>query len=227
MTQGWSDAGTRMRALMIAVALLLVSCGAGAAAPAGDQERMLARAQLQNPDADTRLTGCRALAEIGRPEDLPLLHAHLFDEDDRVRSASEAVIWSIWSRSGDADMDRLFGTGVEQMRDGQLRKSVDTFTRIIAARPDFTEAWNKRATLYYMLGEDDLSLADCAEVLRRNPQHFGVLAGYGQIYLRRGDMQRALDYFERALAINPNMTGVQAAIDALREIMNRRARRFI
>jgi tetratricopeptide (TPR) repeat protein len=213
--------------MMVVLAVMLAGCGASAAAPAGDQQRMLARAQLRNPDADTRLTGCRALAEVGLPEDLPLLHAHLFDEDDRVRSASEAVIWSIWSRSGDADMDRLFAIGVEQMRDGQPRKAVDTFTRIIAAQPDFTEAWNKRATLYFLLGEYDLSLADCAEVLRRNPQHFGVLAGYGQIYLRKGDLQRALDYFERALAINPNMTGVQAAIDALREAVNRRARRFI
>jgi tetratricopeptide (TPR) repeat protein len=54
-----------------------------------------------------------------------------------------------------------------------------------------------------------------------------VLAGYGQIYRRMGDLQRALDYFEQALAINPNMPGVQASIDALREIMVKRGRRFI
>lgn len=214
-----------MRSLIVALAL---ACGgAGAAAPAGDQARQLALAQLQDANADARLTGCQALAEIGRPEDLPLLHSHLFDEDDRVRNAAEVVIWSIWSRSGDAAMDRRFTLGVEQMRDGRLREAVDTFSQVVAARPDFTEAWNKRATLYFLLGEDDMSLADCAEVLSRNPRHFGVLAGYGQIYLRKGDLKRALDYFERALAINPNMAGVQASIDALREIMIRRGRRYI
>ena len=72
-----------------------------------------------------------------------------------------------------------------------------------------------------------MSLKDCDEVLKRNPQHFGVLAGYGQIYLRKGDLDRALDYFERALAINPNMAGVQASIEAVREIMIKRGRRFI
>ena len=94
-------------------------------------------------------------------------------------------------------------------------------------RPAFTEAWNKRATVYFLLGEDDLSLQDCGEVLKRNPQHFGVLAGYGQIYLRKGDLPRALDYFDQALAINPNMGGVRASIDAIREILIKRGRRFI
>ncbi|MEO8008351.1 MAG: tetratricopeptide repeat protein, partial [Betaproteobacteria bacterium] len=104
---------------------------------------------------------------------------------------------------------------------------VDTFNRVIAMRPDFAEGWNKRATVYFMLGEDELSLKDCDEVLKRNPQHFGVLAGYGQIYLRKGELQLALDYFEQAIAINPNMGGVRASIDAVREMMVKRGRRFI
>ena len=94
-------------------------------------------------------------------------------------------------------------------------------------RPEFAEGWNKRATVYFLLGEDDMSLKDCAEVLKRNPRHFGVLAGYGQIYLRKGELQRSLEFFEQALAINPNMTGVQASIDALRELIVKRGRRFI
>ena len=174
-----------------------------------------------------RLAACTLLAEVGKQEDLPLLQSRLFDEDDRIRGAAEAAIWRIWSRSGDAATDRLFERGLAQMRDGHLRVAADTFSRVIAMRPGFTEAWNKRATVYFLLGEDELSLKDCDEVLKRNPQHFGVLAGYGQIYLRMGDLQRALDYFEQALAINPNMSGVQASIDALREIMVKRGRRFI
>jgi len=209
------------------MALLLASVCAFAARQSEDESRKLALTQLQSPDADARLAACTLLAEIGKQEDLPFLQSHLFDEDDRIRGTAEAAIWRIWGRSGDAAADRLFERGLEQMRESRLRGAVDIFSRVIDMRPAFTEAWNKRATVYFLLGEDDLSLQDCDEVLKRNPQHFGVLAGYGQIYLRKGELERALDYFEQALAINPNMPGVQASIDALREIMVKRGRRFI
>jgi tetratricopeptide (TPR) repeat protein len=202
-------------------------CCAFAARQNDDETRKLALTQLQSRDADVRLAACMLLAEVGKQEDLPFLQAHLFDEDDRIRGTAETAIWAIWSRSGDAATDRLFERGLEQMREGQLRVAVDTFSRVIAMRPDFTEAWNKRATVYFLIGEDDLSLKDCDEVLNRNPQHFGVLAGYGQIYLRKGEFQRALDYLEQAITINPNMPGVQASIDAVREILIKRSRRFI
>ncbi len=217
------------RALCAATAIVvLVACGCACAAGKNDDEtRMLALTQLQSRDADARLAACSVLAEIGKREDLPLLLSHLYDEDDRIRSTAEAAVWRIWGRSGDAATDRLFNRGLEQMQEGQLRGAVDTFNRVIALRPDFAEGWNKRATVYFLLGEDELSLKDCDEVLKRNPQHFGVLAGYGQIYLRKGELQRALDYFEQAIAINPNMGGVQASIDAVREIMVKRGRRFI
>jgi len=217
----------RMRCSAAAIALLL-ACGCAWAARQNDDEtRKLALTQLQSRDADVRLAACTLLAEVGKQEDLPFLQSHLFDEDDRIRGTAERAIWAIWSRSGDAATDRLFERGLEQMREGRLRVAVDTFNRVIAMRPGFTEAWNKRATVYFLLGEDDLSLKDCDEVLKRNPHHFGVLAGYGQIYLRKGELQLALEYFEQAIAINPNMAGVQASIDALREIMVKRGRRFI
>ena len=213
--------------MMAAIAMMLACGWVSAARQNDDETRKLALAQLHSPDADLRLAACAVLGEIGRQEDLPLVQRHLFDDDERVRGTAEATIWSIWSRSGDAATDRLFERGVEQMRGGRLRIAVDTFNQVIAMRPGFAEGWNKRATVYFLLGEDDLSLKDCDEVLKRNPQHFGVLAGYGQIYLRKGELQRALDYFEQALAINPNMAGVQASIDAVREVLIKRGRRFI
>jgi tetratricopeptide (TPR) repeat protein len=221
-------AGAMRTQCMLAAVALLLACGSlYAARPDDDETRKLAIAQLQSRDVDMRLAACTVLVEIGRQPDLALLQARLFDDDERVRGAAEAAIWAIWSRSGDPAADRLFERGVEQMRDGRLRMAADTFGRVIALRPAFTEAWNKRATVYYLLGEDELSLKDCDEVLKRNPQHFGVLAGYGQIYLRKGDLPRALDYFEQALAINPNMAGVQASIDVVREVLIKRGRRFI
>lgn len=217
----------RMRVVVVTIAALLVLCSAAGAQREDGEARKKALVQLQARDADGRVSACETLAQVGKQEDLLLLQSRLFDDDERVRAIAETAIWAIWSRSGDAAADRLFERGVDQMRNGQLKPAVDTFGQVIAMRPEFTEAWNKRATIYFLLGEDDLSLKDCDEVLKRNPQHFGVLAGYGQIYLRKGDLPRALDYFEQALAINPNMVGVQASIDAVRGILVKRGRRFI
>jgi tetratricopeptide (TPR) repeat protein len=213
--------------MTVAMVMLLFCASAGVARQNDAESRELALTHAQSRDADLRLEACTVLAKVGKQEDLTLLQSRLFDDDERVRDAAEAAIWAIWSRSGDAATDRLFAQGMEQMRDGRLRMAVDTFSRVIAMRPDFAEGWNKRATVYFLLGENDLSLKDCDEVVKRNPAHFGVLAGYGQIYLRKGELQRALDYFEQALATNPNMTGVQASIEALRELMVKRGRRFI
>ncbi|HVY04369.1 MAG TPA: tetratricopeptide repeat protein [Burkholderiales bacterium] len=218
---------TWLLALALAIGMAISPAGADAAKSDRQEARKAALAHLESRDAEERMEGCTALAEVGRPSDLQPLQVHLEDEDERVRAVAEAAIWAIWSRSGDPEVDSLFQRGMAMMRDGQLESAIEVFTQVITRKPDFTEAWNKRATLYFLLGDDELSLKDCDEVLKRNPQHFGVLAGYGQIYLRKGDLQRALEYFERALAINPNMPGVEASIESLREILVKRSRRYI
>jgi tetratricopeptide (TPR) repeat protein len=67
-----------------------------------------------------------------------------------------------------------------------------------------------------LLHRFDQSLQDCDEVIKRNPQHFGALSGYGMIYLRLGKLENALGYFERALEINPNLKGVEESIERIR-----------
>ncbi len=189
--------------------------------------RQRALADLQQKDAQTRAGACAVLAELGTPGDLPQLLAALYDPDARVRQAAEGAIWQVWGRSGNQATDRLFERGLTQMQRGDLPAAVETFGRVIDMNPDFAEGWNKRATVYFLLGEDDLSLKDCAEVLKRNPQHFGVLSGYGQIYLRKGDLERALDYFRRALTINPNMQGVRNSVELIEKVLVERRRKFI
>ena len=110
-------------------------------------------------------------------------------------------------------MDALYGVGVEQMQAGSLGAAIATFTRVIELKPDFAEGWNKRATLYFLVGEYRKSLADCDQVIERNPHHFGVLSGYAQIYARLGAYDRALDYARRALALNPNLSGMRESIE--------------
>lgn len=211
---------------VILVALLPAAGQILAQEPEG-MSRERALADLQKRDAQIRAGACAVLGELGTPADLPPLMAALYDPDARVRQAAEGAIWQVWGRSGDQPTDLLFERGVAQMQSGELPAAVETFSRVIGMNPDFAEGWNKRATVYFLLGEDDLSLNDCAEVLKRNPQHFGVLSGYGQIYIRKGDLERALDYFRRALTINPNMEGVRSSIELIEKILVERRRKFI
>ncbi|MEO6625937.1 MAG: tetratricopeptide repeat protein, partial [Burkholderiaceae bacterium] len=96
---------------------------------------------------------------------------------------------------------------------------------IIRRKPAFAEGWNKRATLHYLMGDFELSLKDCDEVIKRNPNHFGALSGYGQIYLNLGDLEKALAYFERALAVNPNLPGANITIRQLQQQLQEKQRK--
>jgi tetratricopeptide (TPR) repeat protein len=149
----------------------------------------------------------------------------LRDPNAELRGLAEQAIWVVWSRSGDAQVDKLFEQGIEEMNTGRAAESIATFTRITEMKPDFAEGWNKRATIYFMTGELQKSLKDCDEVIRRNPAHFGALAGYGQIYLQLGDYEKALDYFRRALAVNPNMEGVEFNVRLLERVVEERRKK--
>jgi tetratricopeptide (TPR) repeat protein len=200
---------------LVAGALALVVVGGTAA----ELTREQALAALQSADATVRRGGVEWLAEAGQMEDVPALVKALRDGNPTVRALAERAMWQLWSRSGDEEVDRLFAIGLEQMTRRQGDTAVETFTRIIQRRPDFAEGWNKRATVYYLLGQYEKSLADCDEVLKRNPYHFGALSGYGMIYLQLDRPAQALDYFERALAVNPNMGSVEETVETLRKLL--------
>jgi tetratricopeptide (TPR) repeat protein len=205
------------------VLALLVALAVVATAEAGPG-RADALAALATPDVEARRVGAAALAQVGELDDAPVLVRALRDADAQVRRLAERALWAVWSRSGDATIDHILEIGVAQMREGQIEASVETFSDIIRRRPDFAEGWNKRATAYYLLGDWRRSAADCDEVLRRNPQHFGALSGYGMIWLQLDQPTRALARFEEALAVNPNLDSVQETIDALRALLLKQRR---
>jgi tetratricopeptide (TPR) repeat protein len=184
--------------------------------------REQALGQLRASETEERRRGVAWLAELGQMPDVPALVQALRDPDLVVRRLAQQSIWQVWSRSGDEDVDALFQTGVVQMSRGDLDEATATFTRIIERKPDFAEGWNKRATVYYLAGEYDKSLRDCDEVMKRNPLHFGALSGYGQIHLQLGQPDKALPYFERALAINPTLGQVEAVIEQLKRVLRQR-----
>ena len=182
---------------------------------------------LSSADESMRREAATRLSEIGTMADSTRLVASLRDPDGEVRERAEQGLWSIWARSGDPRVDRLYEAGVEEMNAGDLKQSIATFTRIIELKPDFAEGWNKRATVYFLAGELRKSLADCDEVMKRNPNHFGALAGYAQIYFRLEYYDRALEYSRRALAINPNLDGVRSNMEVIEHVLEQRRRQMI
>lgn len=216
------------RRLAVAALAGLLALAALPPAEATRPTREQALAALANDkDPDARRRGALWLGETGTMADASRLVDALRDSDPVVRGIAETALWELWSRSGDDATDRLFAIGVEQMRLHQPEAAAETFSRVIRHRPDFAEGWNKRATVYYILGDYRKSLADCDEVLKRNPYHFGALSGYGMIYLNLNQPGQALDYFERALRLNPNLRSVEEAIDTLRGVLLERRKNAI
>lgn len=182
---------------------------------AAEMTREQALRAVERPDANARLAGVERLAEIGQMADADRLLGRLGDADPRVRASASDAMWRIWSRSGDPAIDALFARGLEQMQATAFADALAVFDEIVARKPDFAEGWNKRATLYFLLGEDQKSLLDCDEVLKRNPNHFGALSGVGQIHLKLGHPQQALEFFRRALKVNPNLESLRQVIPIL------------
>jgi len=223
-------AGAARRALgasAILFALVTLFAVAGPLEAGEIQTRDEAVRALAQPDARTRRDAASRLGEVGTMEDARVLVRALRDPDEATRESAEQALWRIWARSGDEAVDRLYAVGIHQMEEGELRQGIATFTRIIEQKPEFAEAWNKRATLYFMTGELRKSLADCDEVIKRNPWHFGALAGYTQIYIQLEYYDRALAYARRALEVNPNMDGIRRSLMLLEHVQEQRRQQMI
>ena len=199
------------------ILLLSLTMSAPAAFPQPPQSREQALAALRSADAATRAEGVVWIANRGAPADDGLLHERLRDESAFVRSYAEQALLLLWSRSGDAELDRTMARGIEHMQAGEQAQAVAVFSSVISSRPDFAEAWNKRATAYSLAGDYRRSLADCDEVLKRNPRHFGALSGLGMIHLALDHLEDAQRWFQRALDVNPNMVGVELELLRLEE----------
>ena len=171
---------------------------------------------------DLRRQAIVKLGKVGQPADEALLLAALRDPDPESARLAEVAVWEVWGRSGDKQVDAILRQGAYALSQGRLATSVEFFSEAIKRKPAFTEAWNKRATAYFIMGDYQRSLKDCDQVIKRNPKHFGALAGYGQIYLRLDEPKKALKYLEQALEINPNMNQVSQLIEQIQNQLEER-----
>jgi tetratricopeptide (TPR) repeat protein len=134
----------------------------------------------------------------------------------------EGKIWAIWLEAHDPAIDTLMAEGSEAMRAQQFGTAMEKFNAIIAQRPDFAEGWNKRATLFYMMGDYTHSLADIDHTLELEPRHIGALSGLGLVNLQMDREEAAADAFERVLAIDPQSTSAKKNLTTVRDILKRK-----
>jgi len=207
-----SPVPARLACWLFACVLAASTAFAGPAFPQEVQNRDAAVAALGDAEPQKRLLGIVWIAENGQFADAELLHERLRDEEPVLRQVAEQGLWALWTRSGDAETDRLLANGTDIMQGGAFAEAIDVFSQVIQRAPDFAEGWNKRATAYFLAGEYRKSIADCEEVFKRNPKHFGALSGVGQNWLALGELHKSRDYLQRALEVNPNMSGVAEMI---------------
>lgn len=137
--------------------------------------------------------------------------------DDREAQMLQVLIWNIWTESDSDTVDLLMQKAMQEMTIGNHRDAMEHFNTIIALRPDFAEAWNKRATLLFYLGRYEASVADIEKTLDLEPRHFGALSGLGMIEVKRENDAAALKAFERALAVNPHLQMPRSEVERLRK----------
>jgi tetratricopeptide (TPR) repeat protein len=133
----------------------------------------------------------------------------------------EHQVWVIWGNSGDQAIDTLMQEGTARLDEGNYDAALKLFDRVVERAPGFAEGWNKRATTLYAMGLFEKSVQAIGKVLALEPRHFGALSGLGLCDMRLGKDKEALAAFQRAAAIDPNLPGVQAHIEALKQRMIR------
>ena len=164
------------------------------------------------------MLGTNVLAQNGGSNTmLDTLFAKLQTATDPMAIQSlEGAIWEQWVLVPDGPQRELMMRGIAEMQQRQLKQSVETFSKLIEIAPDLSEAWNKRATAYWLLGNFPASLNDICETVRREPRHFGAYSGLGMIRAEMGEYPRAVAAFELAKKHNPHIVGIDDEIERLK-----------
>jgi tetratricopeptide (TPR) repeat protein len=172
------------------------------------------RQQKKPPEAPAKLPNVGA----DRTRGLDFLFGALKAAPDETSAKHvEARIWALWMQTPSDTAALLMARAKAAMDAKQADVALKLLDAVIKLRPEYVEAWNRRATLYYMQNDYSHSLEDIEQVLSREPRHFGALAGLGMIMQDLGDDKRALDAFRKALAVNPHLERVPELVKTLTE----------
>ncbi len=171
---------------------------------------------LEHPCSQARRGALLALGLQGTMVSNAAAAQRLHDDDPQVRRLAQDALWNIWFRAeGESNKREL--QRLTQLKDAN--KSLRGLEHLIRKCPEFAEAYNQRAIVYFRRGEFSKSAADCQRALERNQFHFGAQCGLGQCYMRVKKPRAALRAFRLALKINPELDGVADSIRALEETL--------
>jgi tetratricopeptide (TPR) repeat protein len=175
------------------------------------------RRLLDGDDAEVRQAAVLALGLTGSMGCNRDLAARLHDDDEKVRELAANALWSLWFR-GDSEDNAQELHRLTRLKDrGKALAGLDA---LVGRAPNFAEAFNQRAILFYQRRYVDKSVADCERVLALNPYHFGAAVGMAQCLLQLGRQEAALKAFRQAAKLNPDMPGVAETIRALEEALD-------
>ena len=137
--------------------------------------------------------------------------------DEESAKYFENRIWAIWLNSPSDTATLLMGRVKTAIDGKEYDLALKLLNAILDIKPDYTEAWNRRASVYFTKKEFARSLGDIHEVLAREPRHFGALSGLGIILQELGDEKGALEAFRRALAVHPHLERIPELVKQLAE----------
>ena len=135
---------------------------------------------------------------------------NLFNQLEKVNNSKSAFIleekiWSIWNEHPtNSKLTEKLEFGTELMQYGDYNYALKVFDNIIVADPKWSEAWNKRATVYFLMSQFTNSLGDIDKVLNMEPRHFGALSGQARIFIKLQKYEKAIKSIERALRFYPS-----------------------
>jgi tetratricopeptide (TPR) repeat protein len=202
------------RGILLGAAIAATIVLAPALAQAQNPKLPQQRQQKKPPEAPAKLPNVGA----DRTRGLDFLFGALKAAPDEASAKHvEARIWALWMQTPSDTAALLMSRAKAAMDAKQADVALKLLDAVIKLRPEYVEAWNRRATLYYMQNDYSHSLEDIEQVLSREPRHFGALAGLGMIMQDLGDDRRALDAFRKALAVNPHLEKVPELVKMLTE----------
>lgn len=133
----------------------------------------------------------------------------LFDNLSKIDNINDAdllekKIWTIWNQHpNDNRLTNRLELGTQLMYEGSYQYALQVFNNVVKSDPKWSEAWNKRATLLFIMKDYQRSLEDISKVLNIEPRHFGALSGRAQIFIRLEEYQKAINDLKKAKKIHP------------------------
>ena len=132
----------------------------------------------------------------------------------------EQKIWKLWSQHPtNQNLTIKLEEGSEFVRNQKLSKAIEIFSEVIKSDPEWAEAWNKRATVLYMLGDYQGSQDDIDKVLTLEKRHFGALAGQGLVNIKLENYEKAIESYKKAQEIYPSMKSPKIMIQQIKELI--------